>query len=140
MKEYTGSTRTFTALLSSCLKLKRHALALCRFKTNITPEFAVLIPQEETFKDGAQDDPPGFHVVVLPFVDDIRQPPKNMTDNLNALEIQAKLMSNIVKRLRIKAGHYRSEVYPNPGASCSEPLTGSDRYQHWRTTMLSFNR
>ena len=37
-----------------------------------------------------------------------------MTENLTALERQVKLMSNIVKRLRIKAGHYRSEVYPNP--------------------------
>ena len=76
----------------------------------------MLIPQEETFtKDGGQDQPPGFHVIVMPYVDDIRQPPKNMAENLNATEKQAKLMSNIVKRLRIKAGHYRSGVYPNPG-------------------------
>lgn len=80
---YTGSIRTFTALLKSCLKLKRHALALCRFRSNSPPEFCVLIPQEETFaKDGGQLDPPGFHVVILPFVDDLRDPPKNMTDNL----------------------------------------------------------
>jgi ATP-dependent DNA helicase 2 subunit 1 len=44
----------------------------------------VLIPQEETFtKDGGQDQPPGFHVILLPFADDIRKPPKNMTDNLS---------------------------------------------------------
>ena len=80
---YSGSTRTFTALLKSCLKLDRHALALCRFKRNSTPEFACLIPQEETFgKDGGQDLPPGFHVIVLPFRDDIRGAPKNITDNL----------------------------------------------------------
>ncbi|ORY33453.1 SPOC like C-terminal domain-containing protein [Naematelia encephala] len=112
---YTGSTRTFAALLKSCLKLDRHALALCRFRANTTPEFAVLIPQEETFtSDGAQDTPPGFHVIVLPFADDLRSQPKGYTDNLTATERQAKLMSNIVKRLRIKAGKYRSEVYPNP--------------------------
>ncbi|RXK40524.1 hypothetical protein M231_02176 [Tremella mesenterica] len=112
---YSGSTRTFAALLKSCLKYNRHALALCRFKRNSTPEFAVLIPQEETFtKEGGQDRPPGFHVIILPYRDDIRGAPKNMTDNLSATERQAQLMSNIVKRLRIKAGHYRSEVYPNP--------------------------
>ncbi|ORX40593.1 SPOC like C-terminal domain-containing protein [Kockovaella imperatae] len=112
---YTGSTRTFAALLQSCIKLDRHALALCRFRANSTPEFAVLIPQEETFTEGGgQDMPPGFHVIVLPFIDDIRQAPKNMTENLVANERQAKLMSNIVKRLRNKAGRYRSEVYPNP--------------------------
>ena len=86
---YTGSTRTFAALLQSCLKQNRHALALCRFRTNITPEFAVLIPQDETFTEGGgQDMPPGFHVIVLPFIDDIRAPPKNMTENLvGALQV-----------------------------------------------------
>lgn len=80
---YTGSTRTFAALLKSCIKLKRHALALCRFRANSLPEFCVMIPQEETFTaDGGQDDPPGFHLVPLPFRDDIRVPPKNMSDNL----------------------------------------------------------
>ncbi|WVR00189.1 hypothetical protein IAU59_007331 [Kwoniella sp. CBS 9459] len=114
-KNYTGSTRTFAALLKSCLKLRKHALAICRFRSNTQPEFCVLIPQEETFtKDGGQDQAPGFHIIVLPYRDDIRRPPKNMTDNLLANDQQAKLMSNVVKRLRIKAGHYRSEAYPNP--------------------------
>ncbi|OCF61269.1 hypothetical protein L486_00916 [Kwoniella mangroviensis CBS 10435] len=113
--EYTGSTRTFAALLKSCIKFNKHALAISRFRTNTQPEFCVLIPQEETFtKDGGQDQPPGFHVIILPFRDDIRRPPKNMIENLLASDRQAKLMSNIVKRLRIKAGHYRSEAYPNP--------------------------
>lgn len=83
MQTYTGSTRTFAALLKSCLKFDRHALALCRFRRNVGPEFAVLIPQEETFgRDGGQEDPPGFHVIVLPYADDIRNQPKNITDNL----------------------------------------------------------
>ena len=56
---------------------------MCRFRLNHTPEFAVLIPQKETFTpEGGQDDAPGFHVIVLPYADDIRAPPKNMTDNL----------------------------------------------------------
>lgn len=47
------------------------------------PEMAVLIPQEEEVTEGGgQDMPPGFHVIVLPFVDDIRAPPKVMTENL----------------------------------------------------------
>ncbi|KAK4689603.1 ATP-dependent DNA helicase 2 subunit 1, partial [Tremellales sp. Uapishka_1] len=112
---YTGSTRTFAALLKSCIKLNRHALAICRFKTNITPEICCLIPQEETFSDdGGQDQPPGFHVIVLPFTDDIRQPPKVMTANLSATDEQANLMGAIVKRLRTKAARYRSDVFPNP--------------------------
>lgn len=43
----------------------------------------MLIPQPETFtKDGGQDQPPGFHVILLPFADDIRKPPKNITENV----------------------------------------------------------
>ncbi|BEI96575.1 hypothetical protein CcaverHIS631_0201640 [Cutaneotrichosporon cavernicola] len=106
---YTGSTRTFTALLRSCLKLNRHALALCRIRASSSPEFAVLVPQEETInkREGGQDDPPGFHVIILPFVDDIRDPPKKMTYNLTAME-------KLMRRLRFKSGKYISDVYPNP--------------------------
>ena len=32
-----------------------------------------------------------------------------------ATDRQTKLMDNIIKRLRNKAGRYRSDVYPNPG-------------------------
>lgn len=66
------------------MKLNRHALALCRFRASSAPEFAVLVPQEETMnkREGGQEDPPGFHVIILPFVDDIRDPPKKMTYNL----------------------------------------------------------
>jgi hypothetical protein len=44
----------------------------------------VLVPQEEMIneREGGQEDPPGFHVIPLPFVDDIRDPPKKMTYNL----------------------------------------------------------
>ena len=84
LEAFTGSTRTFAALHKTLIKLDKHALAVCRFRKNSTPDFAVLIPQEETFTDnGGQDQPPGFHVILLPFADDIRKPPKNMTENLS---------------------------------------------------------
>ncbi|TXT12925.1 hypothetical protein VHUM_01326 [Vanrija humicola] len=112
---YTGSTRTFTALLQSCAKLDRHALALCRFRINSTPEMCVLIPQEETFtKEGAQEDPPGFHVIVLPFVDDIRDPPKAYTENMTATDDQTKEMERLMRKLRFKRRKYVSDAYPNP--------------------------
>ncbi|KLT41005.1 SPOC domain-like protein [Cutaneotrichosporon oleaginosum] len=113
---YTGSTRAFTALLRSCIKLDRHALALCRFRASSSPEFAVLVPQEETInkKEGGQEDPPGFHVVILPFVDDIRDPPKKMTYNLTATDEETKAMERLMRRLRFKSGKYVSDVYPNP--------------------------
>ena len=40
-----------------------------------------------------------------------------------ANERQSKLMGNVIKRLRNKAGRYRSEVYPNPGQSGFLPIS-----------------
>jgi ATP-dependent DNA helicase 2 subunit 1 len=35
-----------------------------------------MVPQEETFtEEGAQDKPPGFHMIPFPFMDDMREPP-----------------------------------------------------------------
>lgn len=112
---YTGSTRTFTALLNSCLKLNRHALAIARLRANSPPEFVLLIPQAETFaKGGGQEDPPGFHVIRLPFVDDIRDPPRGMTDNIVATDEEVMAMEKIIRRLRFKSGKYASDAYQNP--------------------------
>lgn len=112
---YTGSTRTFTALLNSCLKLNRHALAIARMRSNSPPEFVLLIPQAETFaKNGGQEDPPGFHVIRLPFVDDIRDPPRGMTENIIANDDEVMAMEKIIRRLRFKSGKYASDAYQNP--------------------------
>lgn len=112
---YTGSTRTFTALLNSCLKLNRHALAIARLRANSPPEFVLLIPQAETFaKGGGQEDPPGFHVIRLPFVDDIRDPPRGMTENIVATDEEVMAMEKIIRRLRFKSGKYASDAYQNP--------------------------
>ncbi|ODN73262.1 hypothetical protein L202_07815 [Cryptococcus amylolentus CBS 6039] len=113
--KYTGSTRAFAALLKSCLKLNRHAIALCRLRTNWTPFFGLLIPQEEVLgSDGAQEYPPGFHVIPMPFKDDIRGKWPKATDNIPANETQKESMVNIVRRLRFKSGIYNPDAYPNP--------------------------
>ncbi|WVQ84479.1 hypothetical protein IAT38_006631 [Cryptococcus sp. DSM 104549] len=111
--EYTGSTRTFTALLLSCIKHDRHALALCRFRTNTVPEFCVLIPQPEVLNDdGSQEMPPGFHVIPLPYKDDLRKAPKAIRSTLSATEEQLKVMGAILRVIRSKS--YESDSYPNP--------------------------
>ncbi|KIR62445.1 ATP-dependent DNA helicase II subunit 1 [Cryptococcus bacillisporus CA1873] len=117
-EEYTGSTRTFAALLSSCLKYNRHALALCRLRSNHVPEFCVLIPQEEKTSSNGQEYPPGFHLIILPYKDSIRPPPKKVTEFLQsppiATDEQIDAMKAIIKRTRFKAAAYRPEIYPNP--------------------------
>lgn len=75
----------------------------------------LLVPQAETFaKGGGQEDPPGFHVIRLPFVDDIRDPPRGMTDNIVANDDETKAMEKIIRRLRFKSGRYASDAYQNP--------------------------
>lgn len=75
----------------------------------------LLIPQAETFaKGGGQEDPPGFHVIRLPFVDDIRDPPRGMTENIVATDDETKAMEKIIRRLRFKSGKYASDAYQNP--------------------------
>lgn len=83
-------------------------------RANSPPEFVLLIPQAETFKNGGQEDPPGFHVIRLPFVDDIRDPPRGMDHNIIATDDEVMAMEKIIRRLRFKSGKYASDAYQNP--------------------------
>ncbi|PIK56415.1 putative X-ray repair cross-complementing protein 6 [Apostichopus japonicus] len=69
-----GSTTLFNALLKK--SLSRDVIAICRFipRRNSAPQFVALLPQEEELDDqNIQLSPPGFHVIFLPFADDIRR-------------------------------------------------------------------
>lgn len=84
-------------------------------RSNSPPEFVLIVPQAETFaKGGGQENPPGFHVIRLPFVDDIRDPPRGMDQNIVATDDETKAMEKIIRRLRFKSGRYASDAYPNP--------------------------
>lgn len=69
-----GSTTLFNALLKKCLA--RDVVAICRFipRRNSPPRFVALLAQDEELDDQSiQISPPGFHVIFLPFADDIRK-------------------------------------------------------------------
>jgi ATP-dependent DNA helicase 2 subunit 1 len=53
-------------------------------------------------------------VIVLPFVDDLRDPPKQMTDNIPATDEQTITMEKIIRRLRFKSQKYSSTSWRNP--------------------------
>uniref|UniRef100_A0A8C4X0Y4 X-ray repair complementing defective repair in Chinese hamster cells 6 n=1 Tax=Eptatretus burgeri TaxID=7764 RepID=A0A8C4X0Y4_EPTBU len=68
----TGSTRLFVALLERCSA--RRVFALCRYtaRKNLPPRFVALVPQEEEVDEqNVQLMPGGFHMIFLPFADDI---------------------------------------------------------------------
>ena len=68
-----GSTRVFASFLDRCLRLDR--VPICRLipRANAPAEFVALLPQEEQVDDeGHQVVPPGFHIITLPFAEDMR--------------------------------------------------------------------
>jgi len=71
---YAGSRRTFTALLSSMIKKGKIGLVRALTRKNASPSFCALLPQEEGEREGWAE-PGGFHLIPLPFADDIRAAP-----------------------------------------------------------------
>jgi ATP-dependent DNA helicase 2 subunit 1 len=71
---YAGSRRTFTALLSSMTKKGKIGLVRVLSRRNASPSFCALLPQEGGEDEGWAE-PIGFHLIPLPFADDIRAAP-----------------------------------------------------------------
>ena len=91
--------------------LAQDKIAICRMtKTSSPPKFIALLPQkEELDKEGVQVTPPGMHVILLPFADDIRSlrfeaQPKANNDQIGKAK-------RLVKTLRIR---FDSRNFENP--------------------------
>nr|XP_043605886.1 ATP-dependent DNA helicase 2 subunit KU70 [Erigeron canadensis]XP_043605887.1 ATP-dependent DNA helicase 2 subunit KU70 [Erigeron canadensis] len=69
-EEVMGSTCIFIALHRSMIRLKRFAVAFYGSSTH--PQLVGLIAQEEIIEGGGQIEPPGMHMIYLPYSDDIR--------------------------------------------------------------------
>ncbi|XP_038639631.1 X-ray repair cross-complementing protein 6 isoform X2 [Scyliorhinus canicula] len=106
----TGSTTLFSALLTKCLE--KEVFAVCRYtpRRNTPPRFVAMSPQEEELDDQkVQTIPSGFHLIFLPYADDIRSIP--FTEKRMANEDQIEKMKSVVQKLRFK---YRPESFENP--------------------------
>ncbi|KAJ7068801.1 SPOC like C-terminal domain-containing protein [Mycena amicta] len=108
---YAGSKRTFSALLKSMVKKKKIGLVLALVRRNATPMFCALLPQEENVEDGWTD-PAGFHLIPLPFADDIRSAPILKACRASE-EVKDAALAWIAK-LSVKNGAYPPDSYPNP--------------------------
>ncbi|KAL7609250.1 ATP-dependent DNA helicase 2 subunit KU70 [Lactuca sativa] len=69
-EEVIGSTCIFIALHRSMIRLKRFAVAF--FGSSSRPQLVALVAQEEVTYGGGQIEPPGMHMIYLPYSDDIR--------------------------------------------------------------------
>jgi ATP-dependent DNA helicase 2 subunit 1 len=92
-QQVQGSTVAFAALLDRLLASDKVGICLWTRRNNTPPRFVALLPQvrissfkrdplalltrqaqeEELDDDGLQVNPPGFHLIPLPFSDDIRE-------------------------------------------------------------------
>ncbi|GLC47541.1 ATP-dependent DNA helicase II subunit 1 [Pleodorina starrii] len=69
-----GSTLAFIAMWRAMLAEGR--TALCRYRrANSPPQLVALVPADEGIDSyGIQTDPPGIHMIYLPYMDDVRYP------------------------------------------------------------------
>ncbi|XP_031572511.1 X-ray repair cross-complementing protein 6-like isoform X2 [Actinia tenebrosa] len=109
-KSVSGSTTLFSALLKK--SLEKEVIPICRYipRAVSAPSFVALLPQKEEFNDHkVQITPPGFHVIFLPYVDDMRKlqypkMPKATTEQVNKAK-------EIIKKLTFT---FRSTDFENP--------------------------
>ncbi|KAJ2913757.1 hypothetical protein MD484_g6661, partial [Candolleomyces efflorescens] len=109
---YSGSKRTFSALLKSMVKKDKIALALALTRRNASPIFCYLLPQEEKVDESGWTEPPGFHIIPLPFADDMRAAPIEEGHRASKSVVEAAHL--LVNKLTIKNGTYPPDSYPNP--------------------------
>ncbi|GJE85629.1 Ku DNA-binding complex, Ku70 subunit [Phanerochaete sordida] len=111
---YSGSKRTFSALLKTMEKKKKIGLVLALMRRNATPVFCAMLPQaEQRTEEGIQTEPPGMHLIPLPFADDMRAVPEQFLDAERAPQDLTKKAALFVARLAVKGG-YSPDSYPNP--------------------------
>lgn len=131
---YAGSRRTFTALLSSMVKKGKIGLVRALTRRNASPSFCALLPQEEGESEGWAE-PSGFHLITLPFADDIRAapieegfrggPPHSSTSSKLPLVLSSTHLTagkelidaakSFISKLALRNSSYPPDSYPNPG-------------------------
>ncbi|KAH9948578.1 ku70-like protein [Amylocystis lapponica] len=109
---YSGSKRTFSALLRTMVKKKKLALVLSVTRRNAAPQFCAMLPQAGKVEESGWNEPPGFHLIPLPFADDIRAAP--VEESLRASDELKDAARKWLDKLSVKNGSYPPDSYPNP--------------------------
>ncbi|KAK0470359.1 SPOC like C-terminal domain-containing protein [Desarmillaria tabescens] len=108
----SGSKRTFSSLLKSMVKKKKVAIVLALTRRNSSPLFCALLPQEEQVDKKGWIEPAGFHLIPLPFADDIRE--ANVQEGFRASEKLKDAARAWIDKLPINTRSYVPDSYPNP--------------------------
>ncbi|KAG0705785.1 SPOC like C-terminal domain-containing protein [Suillus ampliporus] len=110
--KYSGSKRTFTALLKKMIEKKKIGLVLALTRRNSAPIFCAMLPQAESGEEGEWNEPAGFHLIPLPFADDIRAAP--LEEAFRAPDEVKDAARAWIDKLCVKNGAYPPDSYPNP--------------------------
>lgn len=111
-EDYIGSTRTFSALHRKLLASRKFALAWSIPRRNASPRLAAIFPSSAP--DSADCFiPAGLWVKALPFADDIRQPPPDIS-LVRTTDTLTDAMRVIVQQLHLPHAIYDPRKYPNP--------------------------
>uniref|UniRef100_T1J442 ATP-dependent DNA helicase 2 subunit 1 n=1 Tax=Strigamia maritima TaxID=126957 RepID=T1J442_STRMM len=108
--EVSGSRSVFAALLTKCIEKK--VIGICRYiaRANSLPRMVAMIPQDEEIDgNNLQRTPPGFHLLILPFADDLRH--LGFNNPVRAIPDQIDKASKLVGKLRFK---YHPDGFENP--------------------------
>jgi len=97
-----GSRIVFSALLQRCIE--RQVAAICKFKPRSTAEmsYVALVPQQEVSENGVQEQAPGFHVVYLPFLDDIRPLPVTSINAKQVSQGAVQAAKEVISKLKLR--------------------------------------
>ncbi|KAB5534537.1 hypothetical protein DKX38_017623 [Salix brachista] len=108
-KEVIGSTCIFIALLRSMVRLKRFAVAF--YGSSSRPQLVALVAQDEIISAGGQVEPPGMHMIYLPYSDDIHS--NTNAGAPRATDDQIFRAASLIKRIDLK--DFSVFQFANPG-------------------------
>eukprot|EP00286_Rhodomonas_abbreviata_P014639 CAMPEP_0181331356 /NCGR_PEP_ID=MMETSP1101-20121128/24451_1 /TAXON_ID=46948 /ORGANISM="Rhodomonas abbreviata, Strain Caron Lab Isolate" /LENGTH=700 /DNA_ID=CAMNT_0023440797 /DNA_START=202 /DNA_END=2301 /DNA_ORIENTATION=+ len=94
------AAQAFRALWQVLIEESRIAICTFRSRSNVQPRMVALVPDSEAYREGGElAVPDGFHVVPLPFKDDLRtMPPVKAASKPSAEAVQA--AAKVVKTVR----------------------------------------
>ncbi|XP_020227085.1 ATP-dependent DNA helicase 2 subunit KU70 [Cajanus cajan] len=94
----------FIALHRKMIQLNRFAVAFGGSSSR--PQLVALVAQEEVIQSGSQIEPPGMHMIYLPYSDDIRLVEERYSDSsgmvTKASDDQIKKAADLIKRIDLK--------------------------------------
>jgi ATP-dependent DNA helicase 2 subunit 1 len=108
-KLISGSSSAFSALLKKMIEMEKIAICTLTQRKTSAPVYVALVPQQEVLDENQnQIEPPGFHIIYLPYADGIRKL-LSFEREQSATEKQVLKAKKLVSKLYIDFSSYNFE-------------------------------